>query len=270
MIKEKKRKLNIWWKLAVASAFINIISFPFWILLRFADVLFNDEYYFEYAHYSFLIVCWLCAIPIIYFGIFCIWHWRTRYKGKNPIAWPIFTVLTYWPGGLTFLPGSFFVAIVYFFMHIIPDIRNKGPYSEKPSELEISHSVAPLPKKYKLAKGACFVTGWALIILGLYTVILSTIAHFTIWDIFAQRIPHLVGEKITHQISKALLLSVDVSKISVVSSVLCAFLTVIGAIFIQVSQKLRWRLLEEEEKEELRKSFNKKDVPDSDNPSPEI
>ena len=254
MNKENK-KLNIWWKLALVSAIINIVTFPGWVLLRFGGILFGDLYE-EYGHYSIIFLCWFLVIPLVYFSVFCLWHWRTRYAGKYHIVWPIFTVVTYWPGGLTTLPGSFFVAIIYFFMHILPDIRRKGAYANPP-KLVIDPPATPLPKKYTLLKTACFATGWSLIIIGLHAAILSCIAHFFIWGVFASRIPHLVGDPFTYKISKGLLLAVDVSKICVVSSLLCAITTAIGAIFIQISQRIRWRLLEEEEKKELRKSFNK-------------
>jgi hypothetical protein len=255
---EEKDKLNIWWKLGIASAIISFVSYPAWFLFHWSDKIFpsSDKLATILAPYAYIIVVcfWLSGFAVAFFSVFCIWHWRTRYAGRNHIVWPIITVLAYWPAFINPLPASFFVAIVYFFVHILPDIRRRGTYAN-PAITAIEPPATPLPKQYKLAKSACFTIGWSLIILSLIVSIIALIASFVILNILARRLPKLVGENITKQISSALVLSTDVSKTCIVTNFLCAITAAIGAIFIQVSQRLRWRLLDEEDKKELKKNI---------------
>ena len=263
MKKKINNRLTIWWKLAIASVIINILTIPLWVLLRWGEILlmYQNKLMPTYAHYSLIIFCSILAIPLVYFSVFCIWHWRTRYAGKYPLSWPILVVLTYWPNIITTLPGSFFIAIVYFFMHIIPDLKEKGVYANPPS-IRIDSSAPKLPKSFELAKSACFTIGWALLVLSLLAASLTLKANFTIWNVIANRIPQLVGEPFSEKFAEAFIGIIEITKICVITSFLCVIGIAIGAIFIYTSQKLRWRLLEDEEKEELKKSFNKENSRD--------
>lgn len=270
----ENNKLNIWWKLAIVSLIINILTIPIWALLRWGEILFpHKDRIPSYAHYGLVVTCWLLAVPLVYFAVFCVWHWRTRYAGKNHLAWPVLVVTTYWPNIITTLPGSFFVAIVYFFMHILPDIRGKGVYANPP-DLVITPPATPLPAKFQLMKSACFTIGWGIIIISLLASTTALIANFTIWNIVAKRIPSLVGHTFTEKNAMAYIGLIDITKICVITNYFFAITAVVGGIVIYISQRLRWRLLEEEEKEEIRTSFNKENSEQSNSqdsvPLPEI
>jgi hypothetical protein len=248
---KKNMKLNIWWKLCITSAIISILTYPSWCFFNWSDKIFpsSDKLATILAPYGYIIlVCyWLLCFPLSYFSVFCIWHWRTRYAGCHHILWPIITVFTLWPTPASPLSGSFLVAFAYFFLHIIPDIRQKGVYATPPIT-RIQNPATSIPKQYLLVKSACFTIGWSLISLSLIYSIMTLIASFVILDILAARLPELIGQTITKKISSALVLSTDVSKTCIVTNVFCAIMAAIGAIFVFISQNLRWKLLGEVDK----------------------
>lgn len=247
-----KTKTDIWQKLAFASLAIDLIGCPALIFLNLAkDFNFMSLpfplYWIEVLSYNII-------VPIWYFITFCVWHWRVRYAGARSMAWMILFLATLWiPLVHISFPCAFLVALAYFLTHIVPDIRKRGAYANPP-EIALAPPAPPLPRSWRHVQSACFVLGMVLIVLGVLSAIIVCIAHFVVWNIFADRIPEIVGETITRKISDAILLAVEISKVSVVTSLLASFETVIGAAFLYVSQRMRWRLLEEDEREKLRKA----------------
>jgi len=246
MQKGKMNKMNIWTKLAVGSAIINIVTFPVWVALRWLSVIVPniDEFALTFPYVAFIVTCWLLAFPLVYFSVYCIWHWKVRYIGNHHLAWPILTILTYWPNLLTTIPTSFFVAIIYFFMHIVPDVRKKGKYSQVDQPTATSSSVA-LPSKYKLIKSTSFVTGWSLIGIAILIAITSCFAHFMIWNTAMGKITNVIGKPFTKEMADGLLAGSEVGKVTVVTILLCSITTAIGALLVHSSHKINRRLLEQ-------------------------
>ena len=242
------RKLNIWWKLAFVSGIITIVTFPVWFIETFGKIFltFSEDLSFFYNHYSGILFVWIIAVPIAYFSIFCIWHWKVRYAGNHHLAWAVFFVFSFWGTNVTYISGSTYIAVLYFFMHIIPDIRSKGLYADHP-EVKVVPPASSFPGTYKFAKSVCLAAGWGLILVGLFWAVVTCAAYFTVWDTFAETIPDLEGELITKKVASALFLAVDTGKVSVVSSLVCALFTVFGAVLIQISNMISLRLFEAEQ-----------------------
>ena len=69
------------------------------------------------------IFCTVAALLLIlpafvYIYVIAIWHWKDRYRGKHSDLW----------GALILIETSGWMKIVYFFRHILPDMRHTGRY----------------------------------------------------------------------------------------------------------------------------------------------
>ena len=239
--------LAMGWKLAFVAAVSSFATLPIWVTLHFG--------YFPNSFSLPLVVPLLAilALPVVYLLAFSLWHWRTRYAGKHHLAWPILFVVTAWPLFST-LPGSAFTSLAYFILHILPDARGKGIYAN-PKPLSTAFPASSLPQSYQLAQSACFVAGWTLVIGGVLFAAITCFASFAIWNIFEDALPRHVGEEISESIAAALWTVSQLAKINGLTSLLSAIAAALGASLVYASQRLRWRLLEEQEKEELRKSI---------------
>lgn len=62
--------------------------------------------------------------PVVFFFCFMpILHWKARYRGENSDWWGVLLVLQ--------LSG--WAPLIYFFRHILPDIRRTGRYHSEPN-----------------------------------------------------------------------------------------------------------------------------------------
>ena len=61
----------------------------------------------------------------LYTYIVIIWHWKGRYRGNHSDLW----------GALILLETSGWMKLVYFFRHLIPDMRQTGRYAERVQNL---------------------------------------------------------------------------------------------------------------------------------------
>jgi hypothetical protein len=241
------RILNIWWKIAFIAAVFDVATLPVWIIIHFG-------LYGKFIPIPLLIPLFaILALPVAYLLIFSLWHWRTRYVGRHPLAWPILFVITAWPLFST-LPGSVFASVAYCLLNILPDARGRGAYA--PSvPLALSPPASPLPANYQLAKSACFVLGWSMVIGGVLAAATTCIGVFVIWNRFEIMIPHQIGQQFTESMSSALWVGSQVAKVCGVTCLLAAIAAAGGAVLIQISQRLRWRLLDEQDKEEIKKGI---------------
>ena len=61
----------------------------------------------------------LLLFPALCYGyVVTIWHWKDRYRGQHTDLW----------GALILLETSGWMKIVYFFRHMLPDMRHTGRY----------------------------------------------------------------------------------------------------------------------------------------------
>ena len=74
----------------------------------------------------------LIAPVLIFFCILPILHWKARYRGANSDWW----------GALLVLQLSGWPALIYFFRHILPDLRRTGRYHSEP-DASTSRAAAP-------------------------------------------------------------------------------------------------------------------------------
>jgi len=65
-------------------------------------------------------------VPVfIYLYLIPIWHWKSRYRGDHSLLW----------GAMLILETSGWFKIVYWFRHVLPDIRARGRYFRRSTEL---------------------------------------------------------------------------------------------------------------------------------------
>lgn len=140
-------------------------------------------------------------------------------------------------------------------MHVIPDIRKKGLYANQPVIKNPSSPSHQLPKYYQTIRVTCLTIGIGLLVTGVYANIVTFIGNYVVWNIFASRIKQMAGENITIKVRDALLLAVDMNLFCTLFSLLLALMAVIGAILLYISQRMKWRLMEEDEKAELREKL---------------
>lgn len=234
---------GIWWKVLFISAAINIVTLPLWIMIHFQG--FPESYPIPLYQPLFVIL----ILPVIYLHIFSLWHWRTRYGGNHHIAWPILFVVTAWPL-FSMLPASVFIALAYCFLNLVPDARGVGAY-KNPASPALLPPATPLPKSFQLVKSACFVLGWTMVVGGVFAALVTCLADFHIWNIFESTLPNEIGNQFTESMSNALWCASQIAKTTSLTCLLATLAAAVGAVLIQISQRLRWRLLEEQEKEEL-------------------
>ena len=143
-------------------------------------------------------------------------------------------------------------------MHLVPDARCRGSYAIPPS-VPLCAPAAQLPPSYRLVKSASFVIGWAMIGGGILVAAITCGADILIWNNFQATLPRETGKVFSESEASVLWAAAQIAKTTSVTCLLSAAAAAIGAVLIQISQRLRWRLLDENEKEELRKSIQQGD-----------
>jgi hypothetical protein len=228
MCEQVKKQFNIWWKLTPVAAVLTVAGWLGWMFIKTLSP----------AWWPWLLICiWLCLFcPNMYLSAFSLWHWKTRYRGRWPFAWAVAFVI-WW----AYLPS-----LVYFLSYVLPELRGKDAYSKPP---EAYPQISQLPPKYTYLKSTCFVVGLFLVVFGLVSATVTLIAHFAIWNVFEESLPAQIGKPFTESMSNALWCGSQAGKVTVATSFICAVGAGIGAILLVVSQRIRWRLLEEQEKE---------------------
>lgn len=236
-----------WWKLAFVSAAVDVVTLPIWAILHFG--LLSESFPIPLVGP----LCAVLALPVLYLTVFSLWHWRTRYAGRHHVAWLILFVVSAWPL-LETLPGSVFVALAYCIVHLVPDARARGPYASPPT-LRVNPPTTPLPKSYALAKSTCFVLGWALVVGGILVAAITCGVDIFIWNEWQDTIPHEIGNVLTDSKGAALWVACQIAKTTSITCLLAAIAAAVGAVLIQISQRLRWRLLEEQDRQKMMESI---------------
>jgi uncharacterized membrane protein len=63
----------------------------------------------------------MMIIPVVFYVVvLTIWHWKHRYRGEHSDLW----------GAVLLVETSGWFKIIYWFRHIIPDLRGTGRYAE--------------------------------------------------------------------------------------------------------------------------------------------
>ena len=60
----------------------------------------------------------LCLPGFVYTYVVTIWHWKERYRGTHSDLW----------GAILLIETSGWFKLVYFFRHLLPDVRQRGRY----------------------------------------------------------------------------------------------------------------------------------------------
>lgn len=234
MHEEMKERFNIWWKLTPVAAVLTVLTWFGIMYIR-----------FEEPELSLWIIFLLYAgllFPNIYLSTFSLWHWKIRYRGRWPFAWAIMFVL--WWG---YLPG-----LGYFLLYILPEMRGNDPYSKPP---EAHAQPSPLPSKYRYVKSTCFIVGSSLLFFGVLWAIITAIAFWMMIGVCRAGLPRSVPERISADAAQALdtiFLAMALMQTYVAVAAVCAGL---GGILLCVSQRMRWRLLDQKEKETLEENI---------------
>jgi hypothetical protein len=93
---------------------LALASLPFFVL-----ALLTSEFFQIFS----TVAAVLLILPaFVYTYIVVIWHWKDRYRGRHSDLW----------GALILIETSGWMKIVYFFRHILPDLRHTGRYRLEP------------------------------------------------------------------------------------------------------------------------------------------
>jgi len=246
MPKENMKKLSAWEKIAVTCAIVNALSLPVWISIQFKyfpDSIGNH------------IPTFLCAmltlfIPFIWFAVFNLWHWHTRYSGKHQLGWAIIFVIGAMPF-FEYFPLGMLLMLAYFCMNVLPDIRGKT--------LDIidagNKRTVKIDGKYQTLKSTFFISGWLSISLGFIFAIATGIITFISINKLELNSQGWEGQTITKSMIGLLWVLSQTCKIYVITALMAVILATAGAILLYISQNMRWRLLEQKEKEDLSKGI---------------
>lgn len=237
---ESIRSQAIWGKLACVSAILTALSPLFLVYEHFEDP------FFMWPKLAVGAIRLLVLAPGLYLAVFSLWHWHTRHRGKNSFAWLLFFACYafLFPYLAFFLP-----ALAYFVVHVAPDVLEVGAYRKEPTAV----SVRALPKRYQYIRGALFIFGILLLTWGLAGAIAIRISHTAIFDIYYSCLRHKVGEPLSQGEADAIWTAAKVGKgfVRLLFGLACA--TALGCVLVLASQRLRWRLLDDEQKDELKK-----------------
>lgn len=226
----REQRFNVWWKLTPLAAVLTVLT---WLCLMY--IKFEEP---ELSLWYLLPLCIGLLLPNAYLSTFALWHWKTQYRGRWPFAWAIAFVL-WW----AYLPG-----LAYFLSYIVPELRGKDAYSKAP---EAMMPPVHLPKEYRYLKSAFFVVGSFLVLWGLFATVVVAIAHWCIVPVFTDAIPQNIPEKFSQETGSALLMFSASVSVMFTTVAISGMATALGAILLYSSQRMRWRLLDEKDKESI-------------------
>lgn len=220
------KTLTIWQKLAVAAAALCVLAiityFPVGLAFTFNKARWLGKTW------------WVVAIPSnLYLSLFALWHWRTRYAGKRAFGWALFFL------GIQFI----LPAVCYFFAHILPDIRHSGAYA--PSAPETVPPL-PLPPEYENRKSFCFVVGWGLVSWAVLLTLLFLLCWEMILYIYLDTVPTIGPQRSSQELANLLEFSGRIFRVGVWSMGGGTFVAALGAIFLYMSQRMKWNIAEQE------------------------
>lgn len=224
-----KPEFNIWWKLVPLAAALFVLSL---IGLAYLNIAGEDM---PLTTYFIAPVFWFMTNA--YLSSFCLWHWKTRYKGdSHPFYWAL--VFFFW--------WAYFPSLMYFLSEMVPDMRGKGAYATLP---EASAPAPIFSPQYYYGKSLCYVTGFLLIALSIIGVGCCTSTGWFILGALIERVPKCVPNEISQSFAPALLRVLEVFQSSHLLLGACAILGILGGVLIAISQRIRWRLLDEKSKQ---------------------
>ena len=228
-----KKGFNIWWKLTPIAAALTVASWVGWFYVK------DHRPDWPLWMWFSLLVC--MTLPNIYLSIFAFWHWRTRHKGRwHPFTWAVAFAL-WW---------TYFPALLYFLGEILQDMRGKGAYA---TPAEYPDDPPSLPKQYQYVKSVCYILGWVLLAWAFYASVTIAFAHWMMIDLFVDKLPEGVPKDISANMAKILVTLFTAQKDSFAIVGIAGVCSTAGAILLCISQRIRWRLLNEKYKSELTK-----------------
>jgi hypothetical protein len=224
------QRSNIWWKLTPLAAVLTVLT---WLVLMY--IKFEEP---ELSLWHLLPIYVGLLLPNAYLTTFALWHWKTRYRGRWPFAWAIAFVL-WW----AYLPS-----LTYFLAYILPELRENDPYSKPPEALL---SPGPLPQKYRYLKSAFFIIGSFLVLWGLFATVIVAIAHWMMVPILRETIAPKIPEEFSRGTGRGLLTCTLAMSVMFTTVAISGMTTAVVAILLYFSQRMRWRLLDEKDKESI-------------------
>jgi hypothetical protein len=115
--------------------------------------------------------------------------------------------------------------------------------------------VLTLPRNCRLAKSACFVLGWALVVGGVLAAAVTCGDDITIWNRLQETLPHETGKVLSESSASDLWVACQIAKTTSVTCLLSALAAALGAVLIQISQRLRWRMADEQDRQRVMESM---------------
>jgi len=185
-------------------------------------------------------IYWVLATPVLYLCVFCLWHWRTRFKGKHPYAWaPLFVV---GPLAVPFLLHFYSVpCLLYFLVHVVRDIFGTGSYAPNGD----SHAPPRFPaidKRYSYVGTSCSIAGWALVGFGLFSAVVQSGVTWVIFDVFEETAAAYDGRTLTTSETSALILMSRIAIMMVVTCTCSAASAALGGVLLYLGERFSKRL----------------------------
>lgn len=218
-------KTTIWWRLCPVSALLTVAGLVGFCAIRFEWI--------ELSLWFAIPVSFLVFLSNLYLTSFSLWHWRMRHRGAHPFGWALAFAL-FW----AYLP-----VLAYFCLHIDPDMRDKRQYRSGFEKPELPR----YPQKYNILRSVLFVVGGAMVFWGIFSSIAITIAHFVIFDLFDDTVMRNVGKGLTQGEANALHISSFIHRLTMAMAGTSALAGSVGGLFLALSQRVRWRLLDQKE-----------------------
>jgi hypothetical protein len=208
------------------------VTIPAWLALFFGEL------QYRIVHISITpFLAAMLAIPGAILTILVLWHWKSRHIGAIPIVWPVLIVLLGWPYSIR-LPGVVVVSVTYFFIHLLPDILQRGPYAPRTAD---PPDTPPPARPTRLLGPACLACGWGLILSGAFRAFHSSLALYLAWGQMPDIAPNYVGKEFTAHIRDVLLLLADMGQLMAVDCAVLVLTTVTGALLIHFGQEQRMK-----------------------------
>ena len=218
-------KNTIWWRLTPVAAWLTIASLIGLDVWRKSD--WNPP--FVVAVLLWIIV----AAPILYLNAFVLWHWKYRYRGDHPVAWAVaFPILIFC------VPALF-----YFILHVNLDRESKKQYAATGPT-----TPAVLPSRYNILRSVCFVVGGTMLGWASFAAVCTTITYGIFFDKLDRAVTCKAGKMLTSAEVQAFHASHEINTMLVGFICLTAICAALGGILLAVSQSIRWRLKEQEER----------------------
>lgn len=218
-------KESIWWRLTTPAAWLTACALAVMIVWR------HEKWDLSWT--MLLALGTAMTVPYVYLTVFCLWHWKYRYRGTHDIGWAI-ALAMFW----MYAPQVF-----YHGRHIVMDRKGKGPYANCPDS---ERRVFPRAR-YGILRQTCLLVGAALLGWSAYALFASLLGHYTVFNLFNETLAHSVGKTLTAGDVQGIAMTCSTYRLTFAMMTLASASACVGGVLVAISQRTAWRLREQED-----------------------